>query len=284
MAFGAIAGGILGAIAGGAGSPTSQNSTSSVNLRDFNDLNKGSSGLENAAYGAQLNNLSSLTDLVNAGPGTSAVGDANQATNQYANMLQQFLGQGGLPNQQQIGQANNYANQIFAPQQEALKQSFYDQNIQNSRLAAKLGRPVNDPILANKLAFEQTRQQQMLGAQRGAFAADFANQLPGRQLDLASAFSNVRQGLASQAFQNRQALLTMGQQLTNSERQYRLNAAGRTTNTTGSSGGGLGGMIGGAFAGVGAMAGVSKLFGNKNPGGDDTQLPASNPSSSSLFG
>lgn len=266
--LGAIAGGVLGAIAGGQGNRSSGTSSSStsVNLRDINDLNKGRSALEGAADTASLDQFNQLLSLVSAGPGASAITQSLDASNNYATMLQNLLNSGGMANSTQIGQAQDYASQIFAPQQLALTQQFDDQRIQAQRMAARLGRPGTDPILANKLAQEQTRQRGMLNSQQGAFAADFANQLPGRQLGLAEGLMNVRGGLASQAFQNRQLLLQLGNQLTQSERNYRLQSAGRseTGSTSSTSGGGLAGAIGGGLAGFGAGSNpnVSKFFGD----------------------
>jgi hypothetical protein len=280
--IGAILGGALGALVGGQGDRTSTNGSSStaINMRDINDLNKGRSGLEAAGDTASMDQFNQLMSLVNAGPGASAVTAGLGATNDYASLLQSTLANGGVANASQIGQANQFASQIFAPQQTALNQQFYDQGIQSQRMAAKLGRPGNDPILANKLAQEKTRQQGMLNSQQGSFAAQYADQLPGRQLDLSSSLMNVRNGLATQAFQNRQTLLTLGQQLTNSERNYRLQSAGKTTDSqsTQTSGGGLAGAISGGLAGFGSFAGstanmpsFSSMFSSGAPAATPTQ-------------
>lgn len=271
-AMAGIAGGVLGAIGGAMGSNSSgsgsQSSTSSVDLQDFNTINQGASQLENTAYQGQRDMYSQLTGLVNAGPGASAVSDATGAGNQFADLLQSFLNNKGLPGQEQISYANNYASKLFDPQRVALQQSFTDQNVQGQRLAARLGRSGADPVLQAKLGIEQTRQQQMLSSQQGAFAAQTANGMPQQQLGMSEALFNVRQNLATQAFNNRSTLLQLGNQLTASERNYRVATATRNNSTTGSnngsSGGGLGGAIAGGLAGAGAgfgaAGGLSSMF------------------------
>lgn len=264
--WGAIAGGLLGSLAGGQRdtSNTSSNSYSSVDLRDSAALDKGRSGVETAGSNASMDQFNQLLALTNAGPGAEAVSQGFQASNSYADMLNNVLQSGGRANQNQIDASNQYASQIFAPQQTALNQQFNDQRIQASRMAAKLGRPGNDPILANKLAQEQTRQQSMLNSQQGAFGAQYADSMVGRQLDLGSSLMNVRQGLATQAMNNRTTLMGLGQQLVNSERNYRLQTAGRSNSSNGtqSSGGGLAGAISGGLAGFGTGAAT---FGNAGP-------------------
>lgn len=258
------AGAILGGMAGAQGQRGSQTQTTQVNLRDINELNRGRSGLEASGVGAQEQMLAQLQALLGAGPGQSDVQAGLAAQQGLASLLQQQAAAGG-PSGQNLQQAGDFAKSIFAPQQLAMQQAFSEQNIAQSRLAAKLGRPANDPILRNKLAQEQTRQQAMLQAQQGAFTAEQAQGMQNRQLQLTEALANVRGGLASQAFQNRQALLQMGQSLAQAERQYRLQTAGQTSTNTSSSGGGIGGAISGALAGFGGMAGaaggLSSMFG-----------------------
>lgn len=268
---GNIGGGILGGILGAQGDRAGQNQTSdytqNINLKDFEELNKGRSGLEAATYNQQLSGFNELQKLLGIGPGAGEVQANTQFQNQYASQLQNLLNQAANPNQQQNFET---ARQYFAPQQTALNQQFEQQNIQSNRLAARLGRAGNDPILRNKLAQEQTRQQTMLNSQIGAFG----QQLPAFQaqqlMGIGNQLSNIRAGLATQAFQNRQALIGMGQNLTAAERQYRLQAAGRTGSQTStgssSSGGGVGDMLGGVISGIGQFGGgfgkgLTGLFG-----------------------
>lgn len=269
MAFGAIAGiagGLLGALAGGQADKGRQRTFQDVHLKDIKELNKGRSDLEAAADTSQLDQFNQLQALLSQGPGQAEVTAGLQSQNDLAALIQSTLAQGGLPNQTQVGQAQTFASQIFDPQRVALQQSFQDQDIAYQRLAARLGRSGADPVLRNKLAQEQTRQLSLLNSQQGAFAAEQAMSQPQRQLQLAEALAQVRGGLASQALQNRQTLLGLGNQLAASERQYRLSAVGRSSDTTTTSGGGLGGAISGGLAGIGIGAGTASLFGSFGSG------------------
>jgi hypothetical protein len=272
-AISGVAGGVLGAISGAQGnkSSTDYNATSTVNLKDFNDINKGASGLENKTYTAQGDLFSQLSNLVSQGPGASAITDATAAGNQYSSLLSEFINNSGLPTSAQTSAAQGYAQSIFAPQQVALNQSFIQQNQSAARSAAAMGRSGADPVLMAKLGISETQQQQQLSAQQGALAADTAMRMPGQQLSMADTMFNLKNNLASQAFNNRTALMTLGNQLTASERNYRLNTATRTNtgsqNTTG--GGGLAGAINGGIAGIGAGFGaassLSSMFSGSKP-------------------
>lgn len=261
-AGGAVLGGIAGA--GGKKSSSSGSSTSTVNLRNFEDINKGASALENAAYQGQLSGYQDLSSLVGAGPGMSDVMANQSFQNQFASQLQQLLSQASTrqaPGQVQANFAE--ARDLFAPEQELLNQQFADANTSSNRLAARLGRAGNDPILRNKLFQEQTRQQSLLNAQIGSYGRQLPDIQANRIMQLGGSLSNLRQGLATQALQNRQTLLGMGNQLAQAERQYRLDTATRTnaTQSTEKSGGGIGGAITGALGGASAFMGLGGLGG-----------------------
>ncbi len=266
---GALIGGIAGNQSDKTTSSTQESSKSEIWLKDFKDLQGGQSDLEKNSYNQQLNSFGQLSNLVNAGPGQQAVTDGNNAGTDYANLLKSYIQNNGLANSSQQSYAQNYAQNMFAPQQLALNQSFTDQNQQGARLAARLGRSSMDPVLRNKLGVEQTRQQQMLSAQQGAFAAQTADGMPAKQLGMADSLFNVRQNLATQAFNNRQTLMTLGNQLTASERQYRLSTATRTGSSRGFqegvSGGGASGSLNGIIAGAGT--GASMGMGGGGGGG-----------------
>lgn len=274
---GNLGGGLLGGIIGGQGTPSGQNSTSdstqSINLRNFDELNRGRSGLEESAYNNQLSSFNDLSALIGKGPGANEVSANTQFQNSYANQLQQLMQGIANPNHQQNF---NTAKQYFAPQQTALNQQFEQQNVASNRLAARLGRAGNDPILRNKLAQEQTRQQTSLNSEIGSFGQQLpafqANQIMG----VGNALSNLRGGLATQAMNNRSTLLSMGQSLAQSERQYRLNTAQRTGSQTstssGTQGGGPGQMLSGVLGGIGQFGdefgnALGGLFGAAGSGG-----------------
>jgi hypothetical protein len=271
-AISGIAGGVIGAISGAQGDKTSSNFNSNqiskVNLQNFSDINQGASGLENAGYSGQLSAYNQLSNLISQGPGASAITDANSAANQYSSLLSQFINNSGLPTAQQTTAAQGYAQSIFAPQQTALQQAFITQGQNAARSAAAMGRSGADPALMAKLGISETQQQALLNSQQGAFAAQTAMSMPQQQLDMASALYGVKSNLASQAMNNRANLLALGNQLTNSERNYRLQTASRTNTSSGSqsssSGGGLAGAINGGIAGIGsgikAFGQMSSMF------------------------
>lgn len=258
---GTVGGGLVGGILGGQGTPgsetSSSNSVRNINLRDFNQLNVGRSGLEENAYNNQVSSFTDLSNLIGAGPGLNEVQANNQFQNSYANQLQQLMQNIANPNQQQNFST---AQQYFAPQQTALNQQFEQQGIASNRLAARLGRAGNDPILRNKLAQEQTRQQTALNSQIGAFGQQLPSMQAQQIMGVGNALSNLRGGLATQAMNNRSTLLNMGQQLTQAERNYRLQTAqqmgGSSSVTDTSKGGGPGGMLGGVLSGAGSLGGT----------------------------
>lgn len=193
-------------------------------------------------------NFQDLAQMVGEGPGLEDVQRSVAAQREFA-------GRGGLAGGKDISNAQNFISQLFAPQEEALAQSFRDQQISADRVAGITGRGANDPILRNKLAQEQTRQQAMLGAQRTAATAQTAQQAAGTRVDLLS-------GLANQALNNRQVLSGLGSNLLAQERQFRL-ATGRNV-VTEKKQPGLGEIIGAIGSGIGMVGG---LFGGGGSGG-----------------
>ncbi len=269
MPWVAAAGAVVGAIAGSqkdkSGGFSEYGSNDRVNLQDFEDLSKGQSGLEKNTYASQLSNFADLQKLFSLGSGENEVSANTQYQNQFASQLQQLLNRSINPSQADIAGSYSKSKDLFAPEQTALNQQFQDQNTSSNRLAARLGRAGNDPILRNKLAQEQTRQQSMLNSQVGSYARQLPQLEAQQTMNIGGQLSNLRMGLATQAFQNRQTLLGMGNQLMQAERNYRLGAANRSTSgsTSGEnySGGGMKGMIGGAMSGLGAGMGMAGAMG-----------------------
>lgn len=262
--------GALGAIAGGQQSRSSQ--TTERNLGP-------ASALENQIAGMQPGQLSALEGMVNAGPGQGDVASGVQSQRDLAAMLQQYAAGGYLPSASDTAQARQYASTQFQPQQVALQQSFQDQNQRAAQLASQLGRPVNDPIIQARLAQEQMRQGAQLTAQESAMASQFAMQMPQQRLGYTAQLADVNANLASQAMSNRQALLSLGSQLQNAERNWRLSSAPVTTSQA--SGGGLQGIISGGLAGAGAGMGLANMFagasgGQQQAGGLSAQAQAYN--------
>lgn len=268
--IGAIAGGVLGGIAGSQKDKTSQTTSqnSSVNLRSFDDLMKGAGAGEQLGSEIGVSQLRNFQSMVSQGAGEADVMASLRGQRNLADMLGLAGAQGGFAQGQDIQQAQQFASQVFAPQREMLSQNFEDQRIQTNRLAAQLGRPVNDPVLQARMAQSQNREMANLAAQQGAFGAQQAQDAVGRRLQLAGQAESIRSGLATQAFQNRTALAQLGRQLTEQERNFRLAAAGKSTTNIQEkiSGGGVGGAIAGAIGGASTFAGAAGKFGGPSGG------------------
>lgn len=257
-----IGGGLLGAAAGAMGGDSKQISEQSLILDD-------PTALENMANRAQTGAFRDFQSFVEAGPGEGAVRAGTSAQMSLANLIQQFQRTSGLPGAGAVRQSQAFAESAFAPQQEALDQSFEDQTQAAARRAAISGRSINDPVLAAKLGQEQTRQQAMLDAQQGAFGTQLALDAPNREISLASARADVLGGLATQALANRQNLLSLGNTLRQQERQFRLQTATKRNvqSTEVGIGDRISGAISGGLSGMGAGLGLAGGLKNFNQGG-----------------
>lgn len=250
-----IGGAIIGAgmIAGSQKSKSSGESSNEagISLAEESSLEKKSTaGLER--------DYDSLSGMISQGPGSREVQESLRSTRDYASMLEEARSTGGMPGQQDWAQGRSLASQQFDPQRTALNQQFEDQTTEASRLAAKLGRSPNDPIIQNKLRQERMRQMSMLGSQENAAAAGYAMNQPLQRLNFAAQLADTRGNLASQAMSNRQALLSMGQSLQSSERNFRIQTGTRWQNGKWSqeSGGGLKGAIEGGLGAAGTAMGM----------------------------
>jgi hypothetical protein len=264
------AGGILGGIAGAQGDNTSKHSTKGMDLAPETALEKSATSNITDLY-------SQLQGLTQAGAGQSDVSAATTSQRDLASMLQSFAAGGFMPGEADINSANGLASQLFKPQQVQLDQTYQQQQEEAARLAAKLGRPINDPIIQAKLGQERMRQQSSLAAQQGSYAAQYAQNLPMQRLGFASQLSDVRNNLASQAMANRQALLGLGQSLRNDDRNFRMGTAQTWSNEDTHSGGGFAGMLSGALGGLGAgmkaAPGLSAAFGGMFSSGPKVASP-----------
>ncbi len=223
----------------------------------------------------------SLTDfqgLIGRGPGAANIDRSNQANSLLSQLLGSYAQGGYLPTQADRDQAQQFTQQMFAPQQTMLDQGFQDASLHANRQAARMGRSGNDPILMNKLLQEKTRQSQHLGAQMTQFFAQQAQQMPMQRLGFTQQLAGFESGLASQAMANRQALFSMGSQLRGQEQNFRNGTA--TTIASSSSGGGAGGAMMGALMGAGAGAKMGSFFG----AGDGPATPPSTPTPYTPFG
>ena len=109
----------------------------------------------------------------------------------------------------------------------------------------------------------------LLQGRQGSAAQQLALQLPGQRLGFASQRANVLGQLGSQAFQNRSSLASLGNQITNSERNFRLQTATRFNNRTqeGSLGQGLLGAVAAGGKTLGTFSKLGGLFGSGGGGG-----------------
>ncbi len=220
------------------------------------------SKLEGKANTSVESEFDQLSKMLTSGYGQGDIDAATREGRSFADMLQGIVATGGVANAQQRGIAEQFTNDMFKPQQTALDQNFQDEQQRAARLAAQLGRPINDPIIQNKLAQERTRQQGMLDANRSAYQAQEIRQAPFQQLDLQGQLASARGGLATQAMQNRMTLLGLGQNIQANERNWRLQTSSKFNNGVGTqhSGGGLLGGIGAVTGAAGAVAGVAGAF------------------------
>lgn len=196
---------------------------------------------------------------------------------------------GPMPGQREIGYAQQFSQDIFAPQQNQLNQLFDDQRMQANRAAAIQGRAGNDPVTLARMAQAQAREQSMLGSQQTALAAQTARELPFQfnqisqqryQNQLGNLLQNVQfraqgaqamQDLGQQALRNRLSVLGVGSGLLGAEQQFRLATATQNQQTSSSpgalsiAGGLLGaagtiGSIAAGFQGSSALGQIANYF------------------------
>lgn len=210
-----------------------------------------------------------LQQLMQASAGQQDVAAGLQAQRGYGDVLAQYAQGGFLPTQADFATANQFAQQALAPQQVAMQQAFEGEQQRTAQLAAQLGRPVNDPILQAKLAQEQMRGQERLGASQAALSSEFAQKLPMQRLQFTGQLADVRSQLASQAMANRQALIGLGSQLQQADQSFRMGTATKSQSQSG----GTGGLMG-AIAGAGAFMNLGNMF-SKGFGGTSTDTGTS---------
>ena len=259
--------GVGGALLGGAAGAMGQKSKTQSGVI----LGK-ASALEKQARESIGSSFSALQGMADAGPGKADVEASLGASRDLAALLADMQSGSGLPNATDVSSANSAAANLFQARQVGLQQAFDDQRTAASKQAALMGRSASDPVLAAKLAQEQSRQQAMLGAEQGSYAQQLAMALPGQRLELANARTQVLGGLAQQAMANRQAILAMGSGIQDSERNWRLQTGVKWGEQK--TGGGIGGAITGGLAGLGSglsaattLGGGGSLFGAGGGGG-----------------
>lgn len=242
-----LAGGaILGGLVGSQGQKQSSSSSSSVSMAPASQTEKNATQSIDDIF-------KQLQGFTSAMPGEQDIQNGTNSQRDLASMLKEFAAGNYGP----TAQDQETARMQTQPQQVALQQSLRDAEIQQQRQAGLMGRGGNDFTFRNKLNLGAQDAYQMLGAQQSSIASQQPFQRLGFQQQLAS----VQGGLATQALQNRTALLSMGQQIQAAERNFRLGAATRNTTGDQTSGGGTAGMITGAIGGAGSAFGLANMFG-----------------------
>lgn len=259
MAFWAAAApALIGAVAGSMGSG-GQSSTVTRNVAPAraNELYAGQS---------QMDILKQLQQFSNLGPGAQDISGAYNAQNDLAAVLQQFSQGGYGPTAQDQAAARTQ----MAPQFEQAQQNQVLANQQFRQQAATSGRGPMDFAFTNKLNQNTANQMNMLSAQQSQLAA----QQPMQRLGFMQDYAGLKQGLATQAMQNRLAISSLGSSIQNAGMQERLGSAGSTQTQSGS-GGGLQGALMGGLAGAGIGMSMYNMF-NKSSAGDMTGSSAWN--------
>lgn len=237
---------ILGMMAGQGAGQSSQTGYTTRNVAAM--------GANEAAGGqATMDILRQLQQFQSAGPGQQDIAGAYGAQNQLAQMLQQFAQGGYAPN----AQDQQLARQQLAPQFEQARQSQIQAEQGFRQQAARSGRGPLDFAFTNRLNQNFGNQMQMLSAQQSQLAA----QQPLQRLGFMQDFANVKQGLASQAMQNRMAIANLGSSIRDAGANFRLSAAGGTSYQTGQQGSQQSNMLMGGLAGLGSGLKLYNQFG-----------------------
>lgn len=256
-----LGGAIAGGVAGAAGNNSSKSDTSGMNLAPASDL-------ENKASGTVSSSLDEYLKLAGAGANSTDVSNSLTASRSLSDLLGQYAQSGGLPDSNDIASGNSLAANLFQARRESLNQDFVNQNTEAERLAARLGRPVNDPVIQAKLRMGQVNANASLAAEQGDTATQIAMGLPGQRLNYSGQQVSLLDSLASQAFKNRAAILEAGSSIMNNERNFRTTTAQKYGTSTVNQGGGLGGAISGALGGIGTGLKIGNAFGMDVGGGN----------------
>lgn len=248
-----IGGAILGGMAGAQGSK-GKSETSSMNLAPESELERLARLQQEQGFG-DLNRIQ-----------REDFGRANQASQSYGNMLQDYQKSGGIPTSADLSQGRSFAEQMTAPQQAQIDLAMRQSTEAMQQQAGLSGRGPNDFAFQTRLAGQRNDLMSQLGAQQSAMGSQYAQQISQNRLGYSEQFAGLQQGLASQAMQNRMAIMGLGSQIQNAGRNFRTNTATRNTSTpdtpgtmlstlTGAFAGAQGGMsMGNAFSSMGGGA------------------------------
>lgn len=273
MAFGAFASAVLPSIIGAFANQGEGASQS--NYGSYRNV-AGAGYQETQAGNSVFNQLQQLQNFTNLGPGQEAITGAYGAQNDLARMLQQYYQQGFAPSQADFQTAKTQ----LAPQYEALRQSQQQAQNQFRETAATTGRGPLDFAFQNKLNQNFANQNLMLGAQQ----SQLASQNSAQRLGFAQDYANLKQGLATQAMQNRLAIAGLGQQIQQTGMNFRLGAAGTSGYQSGQTGSQQGNMLTGAIAGLGTGLSLYNKFGGGGAANGSNNISNSGSGNSGYLG
>lgn len=243
-----VAGGaLLGAVAGAQGTQ-GQSQTNRINVGAESELERLARLQQEQGFG-DLNRIQ-----------REDFGRANQASQSYGDLLKQYQQSGGAPSSSDLSQGRSFAEQALAPQQAQIDLAMRQSTEAAREQAGLSGRGPNDFALNTRLAGQRNDLMSQLGAQQSAMGLQFANQFSQNRLGFAGQFADLQQGLATQAMQNRMAIMGLGSQVQQAGQNFRVNTASRTSSTPDRPGGLMGGLTG-AFTGAQAAIGLGNMFG-----------------------
>lgn len=222
--------------------------TNYTNLGAFSDVGK-------TSQNQMQEQLALLLGVANQAPGQTP-DQMNQSDIQAGQSAQRnfasFLGQQSfIPGQQQMQAGRRFANDAFAPQEQALQQQYQQQVASANKQATRLGRSANDPFLQAQLRRQVMSDQGSLQAQKTQFSSQFAQDLLGKQIgaqgqqaDILSQLGGQQAATNQQTFANRQTgqqnqlanlvnSYNMAQQQYQFERNFQLGTATKSSVSTG---------------------------------------------------
>jgi hypothetical protein len=244
------------------------------------------------AYKKTFGETARLQELVNRGLSEADLNQSLEAQARFASGLKRASGVAGqdvLPSQADIQATSGIAQNLFAPERQALQQSFMGQTMAARSEAARLGRSTTDPILQARLRQGFMQQEGALASRQQQAAQQLALQLPEQRLQRsllqADLAGKEREGIFGiQQFQsqlgmqreqaniqNKAGLVAALSQVLNNERQFRIQSG--TTRTGGTQTGmqanrqGALGQLGGVAGIVGSIFGMGGLSGFGGGGG-----------------
>ncbi len=248
-----IGGAILGGMAGAQGSK-GKSETSSMNLAPESELERLARLQQEQGFG-DLNRIQH-----------EDFGRANQASQSYGDLLQQYQKSGGVPTSADLSQGRSFAEQMTAPQQAQIDLSMRQSTEAMREQSGLSGRGPNDFAFNTRLAGQRSDLMSQLGAQQSAMGSQYAQQISQNRLGYSEQFAGLQQGLASQAMQNRIAIMGLGSQIQNAGRNFRTNTATRNTSTPDTPGTMLSTLTG-AFAGAQGGMSTANAFSAMGGGG-----------------